>query len=267
MWAPKATRSGLDGQDIPPVADQWQPDRSRGIFETLLVVDGEPIELDAHLQRLHLSLEELYSQALPPQLEEKLRQAAAEIPLGRLRATLSPARDGLRLDLLAGGVEPEAVFPAQGVNLRPHPIAGGLGAHKWVDRKGINRPASGEAGALIVDEGEVLEAGWANVFAVRGGTLFTPPLDGRLLPGVSRARVIELARAQAIEVREQPLDLQQLDQADEVFLTNSIRGFETVESIEERALGAQGRLGALLRDQLRITWGVASAPALPASRS
>src|SRR4051794_4353843 len=132
MWAPKATRRGLDGQDIPPMDDRWQPDRSSGIFETLLVVDGEPIELDAHLQRLHLSLEELYSQALPPQLEEKLRRAAAEIPLGRLRATLSPARDGLRLDLLAGGVEPEVVFPTQGVNLRPHPIAGGLGPHKWV---------------------------------------------------------------------------------------------------------------------------------------
>jgi para-aminobenzoate synthetase / 4-amino-4-deoxychorismate lyase len=247
------------------VADRWNPDRSRGIFETLLVVDGEPVELGAHLSRLARSLEEVYSQALPAQAAEELRRAAADINLGRLRLTLAPAEDGLQLDLLAGGVELEAVFPKRGVHLRTYEITRGLGAHKWVDRKGINRPSPREPGALIVDEGETLEVGWANVFAVRGATLFTPPLDGRLLPGVTRAKVMELARAQAIEVHERPLDLQQLQQADEVFLTNSIRGIEAVESIEGTRLGVPGQVSALLRGQLRIDWGIAPA-ALPASR-
>jgi para-aminobenzoate synthetase / 4-amino-4-deoxychorismate lyase len=236
------------------MADRWQSDRSRGVFETLLVVDGEPVELDGHLLRLRHSLEEVYSQELPPQLQEEMRRAAAGISLGRLRATLSPARDGLRLDLIAGRVEPEAVFPTHSVKLRAHPIAGGLGRHKWAHRSGIDRPAAGEEGALIVDHGEVLEAGWANVFAVRQGALFTPPLDGRLLPGVTRAKVIELARAQATDVHEQPVMLEELQQADEVFLTNSIRGIEAVDSIEEKPLGARGRVSALLREQLRSAW-------------
>jgi para-aminobenzoate synthetase/4-amino-4-deoxychorismate lyase len=240
------------------MADRWQPDRSRGIFETLLVVDGEPVELEAHLSRLARSIEAVYSQELPPHLEHKMRAAAAEIPLGRLRCTLAPVEDGLRLDLLA-------VFPERGVKLRIHPVAKGLGAHKWVDRKGINRPAPGEAGALIVDESDVLEAGWANVFAVRKGALFTPPLDGRLLPGVSRANVIELARAQALEVHERPLSLEELRRADEVFLTNSIRGIEAVESIDNEALGGPGQVSACLREQLRIACGLTPAPALPAS--
>jgi len=248
------------------MADRWQPDRWRGIFETLLVVGGEPVELEAHLSRLARSIETVYSQTLPTQAQEELRRVATDIDLGRLRCTLAPVEDGLRFDLLAGGVESEAVFPERGVHLRALEIVDGLGPHKWVDRPGINRPAPGEAGALIVDEGDVLEAGWANVFAVRGGTLFTPPLDGRLLPGVSRARIIELARAQAIEVHEQPLSLQQLQQADEVFLTNSIRGIEAVESIEEKSLGAPGQVSALLREQLRSAWGLTPAPALPASR-
>src|SRR3954462_15422544 len=104
------------------MTESWQPDRSRGVFETLLVVSGEPVELEAHLRRLAQSLDEIYSQELPPHLEEKLRQAAAEIPLGRLRCTLAPVEDGLQLDLLAGGVQLEAVFPERGVHLRTHPI-------------------------------------------------------------------------------------------------------------------------------------------------
>jgi para-aminobenzoate synthetase / 4-amino-4-deoxychorismate lyase len=248
------------------MAERWQPDRSRGVFETLLVVDSAPVELEAHLGRLAESLGEIYSQALPPRLEDELRRATSGIALGRLRLTLAPAEDGLRLDLLAGGVESEAVLPKRGVSLRTHPIAGGLGPHKWVDRKGINRPAPGEAGALISDEGEVLEAGWANVFAVRGGTLFTPPLDSRILPGVTRATVIELAHARDLEVHERPLDLPELHQADEVFLTNSIRGIESVDSIEEKRIDGPGRVSACLREQLQAAWGLAPAPALPSSR-
>src|SRR5947199_6428915 len=99
------------------MADRRQPDRSRGVFETLLVVNGEPVELEAHLARLGRSLEEVYSQE-PPHLEDKLRAAAAEIPLGRLRCTLAPVEDGFRVDLLAGGVDSETVFPERGVHLR-----------------------------------------------------------------------------------------------------------------------------------------------------
>ena len=76
-------------------------------------------------------------------------------------------------------------------------LAGGLGEHKWVDRSLLDEAqAALPAGALplIVDaDGAVLEASRANLFAVRDGALFTPPLDGRILPGVTRARVIEIA--------------------------------------------------------------------------
>ena len=250
------------------MADRWQPDRSRGVFETLLVVDGEPVEIDAHLRRLVRSVEEVYSQELPPQLEDKLRQAATEIQLGRVRLTLAPAEDGLQLDLLAGGVELEAVFPERGVNLRSYPVAGGLGSHKWVDRKGINRPAPDQAGALIVDNGEVLEAGWANVFAVRGGTLFTPPLDGRLLPGTTRAALLELADAEGIEGLEQALSTDDLLDADEVFLTGSIRGIEPALSLDGQPLAGCGPLSHRLAAALRQRWSLgddSGDPATPAA--
>jgi para-aminobenzoate synthetase/4-amino-4-deoxychorismate lyase len=250
------------------MADRWQPDRSRGVFETLLVIDGEPVELQAHLRRLAHSLEEVYSQELPPQLKDKMRQTAADLPLGRLRCTLVPAEDGLQLDLLAGGVELEAVFPERGVHLRSHSITGGLGPHKWADRKGINRPAPGEAGALITDEGEVLEAGWANIFAVRGGTLFTPPLDGRLFPGTTRAAVLKLAAQNEIETSEQPLHPDDLLTADETFLTGSIRGIEPALSLDGQPLPGCGQLSHRLAAALRQRWNLpddSAAPATPAA--
>jgi para-aminobenzoate synthetase/4-amino-4-deoxychorismate lyase len=238
------------------MAERWQPDRSRGVFETLLVVAGEPVELEAHLHRLARSLDEVYSQALPTEAEAELRQAAAAIDLGRLRLTLAPAEDGLRLDLLAGGVEPEAVLPERGVDLRTHPITGGLGPHKWAHRPGINRPSPEEAGVLITDEGEVLEAGWANVFAVRGGTLFTPPLDGRLLPGTTRAAVLELATSEGIESNEQPLHPDDLLSAEEIFLTGSIRGLEPALSLDGKPLPAYGALSHRLAAALRRRWNL-----------
>ncbi|HEU4707571.1 MAG TPA: aminotransferase class IV [Solirubrobacterales bacterium] len=238
------------------MADRWQPDRSRGVFETLLVIDGEPVELDVHLSRLARSLEAVYSRGLPLRAGDDLRRAAADFELGRLRLTAAPVEDGLQLDLLAGGVELEAVFPERGVHLRTHEIAAGLGAHKWVDRKGINRPASGEAGALIVDGGEVLEAGWANVFAVRAGTLFTPPLDGRLLPGTTRAALLELAAQEEIEASEQPLPTEVLLTAEETFLTGSIRGIEPVEQLDGQPLAGCGNLSHRLAAALRQRWNL-----------
>jgi len=256
IWTHKATRRSLGRQDIPPVADLWQPDRSRGVFETLLVVNGEPVALDAHLRRLAQSLEAVYSQELPPQAEEELREAATGIPLGRLRLTVAPVEDGLQIDLLAEGVDLEAVFPTQGVRLRTRQISGGLGPHKWAHRPGIDRPAPGEPGALIVDEGEVLEAGWANVFAVRGGTLFTPPLDGRILPGTTRAALLALAADAGIEAVERSLEPDDLLNADETFLSGSIRGIEAALELDGQPLAGCGPLSRRLAAALRQRWGL-----------
>ena len=240
-------------------------DLSRGVFETLLVVAGEPVELEAHLARLAGSLEVVYSQGLPKQVEEELRKAAEGIHRGRLRLTVVPTEDGLQLDLLAGGVESEAVFPVKGVQLRTHALPGGLGAHKWAHRPGINRPAPDQAGALILDEGEILEAGWANVFAVRSGTLFTPPLDGRLLPGTTRAAILDLAAQENIETRERPLSADYLLTAEETFLTGSIRGIEPAEALDAQPLSGCGEISHRLAAALRRRWGLPNSQQTQAS--
>ncbi len=241
------------------MADRWQPDRSRGVFETLLAVGGEPVELGAHLSRLARTLRAVYAQDLPPQAGEELRDVAKDIPLGRLRLTFVPGADGLRHDLIAGKVVPEAVFPSQGVSLRSHPVPGGHGSHKWVDRRGMEHPDGGP-GQLIRDGDELLEAGWANLFAVREETLWTPPADGRILPGIARSALLEIAAEEGIPASESPLRAQDLYKAEEVFLTNSVRGIEPATSLDGTELPGCGPLSRRLEAALRRRWRLPEAP-------
>ena len=73
---------------------------------------------------------------------------------------------------------------------------------------------------LLVDlDGYVLESWGANVFArLPGGTLATPPLDGRILPGVARAQLLEVHTGAA----ERRLTLADVLAAEEVFLTSAL---------------------------------------------
>ncbi len=226
-----------------------------GVFETVLVVGGEPVELDRHLTRLRQTLAVAYDEGLPTGAEEKLRHAAEGISLGRLRLTVAPGEDRLRHDLLAGGVVPEAVFPARGARLQSHQVTGGHGPHKWVDRRGMEHPDSG-TGQLICDGDELLEAGWANLFAIREETLWTPPIDGRILPGTARAAVLEIAAEEGIGAEERPIRPRDLLDAEETFLTNSIRGIEPATALNGTPLPGCGPISRRLADALRRRWGL-----------
>ena len=85
--------------------------------------------------------------------------------------------------------------------------------------------ASGGPVALLVDSdpvATVLEAGWANVWLVDSDRLITPPLDGRILPGITRARVIGLAGSLGLSVDELPISLAEA-RAGQPMLTSSLQ--------------------------------------------
>lgn len=246
-----------------------KPDPAQGIFETMLVVRGTPVAPTAHLARLEASLEAVYGISLPTEADQIVAEHAEDLELGRLRLTVTPPRSGMssapELEIDAGELNGWPHFPEQPVSLRPHEVSGGLGCHKWADRTALPAAPPGEA-PLLVDRGEVLEAAWASIFAVRRGALFTPPLDGRILPGVTRATTIELAQARGIEVFERTLRLEELQLADEVFLTNSIRGVELVNSVDGTPLAAPGPVTATLQSDLRSTWNAKRPPRRAAAR-
>ena len=104
--------------------------------------------------------------------------------------------------------------------LRPAVLVGGLGEHKWADRT----PLDDHPDALILDlDGTVLESATANVWAIEGDTLVTPPADGRILPGIVRDRLLDRGAPRRPHAREEPLALDRLRHADGIVVTSSIR--------------------------------------------
>lgn len=232
------------------------PDPAQGVFETLLVLDGTPVELDAHLQRLAASLRDLFGAPLPAEITALARERAAGLPLGRMRLSVAPGRDGLVCDAVAEAVDPSLHFPDRdhGAVLLGHRLPDGLGRHKWADRSRLPETPPGTLLLLLDGDDQVLEAGRANVFLARDGALATPPLDGRILGGVTRAVVIDLARREGLSVAERPIHRAELFDADEVFLTGSVRGIEPACSLDGTALPDREELGPLLATALRKRW-------------
>lgn len=209
-----------------------RPDPAAGVFETLRVADGAPIELGLHLARLASSVAGIYGEPLPSDLADRvLAEAAGTEGIKRLRIEFVP------------GEVVETTFaplldPPGPLVLTPVTVPGGLGSHKWVDRRLLDALASAVAPTipLLVDlDGYVLEAAWANVFILdREGDLATPPLDGRILPGVGRKLLVESARRAGRAITERPVHLSELRSANEIFLNNSLRG-SLPARLEERA--------------------------------
>jgi len=239
------------------------PDATRGLFETLLVIEGEPVELGAHLDRLATSLEALFGAALPPGIAEEATAHARPFALGRLRIAVDRIDPGPRLTLAAEDVDPRDFFPAweRGAELRSLPRPGGLGCHKWADRRALDGVEAGTVPLLLERDGEILEAGRANLFAGIDGVLFTPVADGRILPGIARAGAIAAAAEAGIGVVEQRLSRDQLLAADEVFLTGSVRGVEPARALDGAELPAATELSRRVGARLRRRWLNAAAAA------
>jgi para-aminobenzoate synthetase / 4-amino-4-deoxychorismate lyase len=232
------------------------PRAALGVFETLLVAAGAPVELGAHLDRLAASAGALYGAELPEGLARRMGERARGLPLGRLRATLVPGAGGLAATLAAQPLDPASLFPSweRGAELSSLRHDGGLGFHKWADRSPLS-PAPAETVPLLLDRGdEVLEAGRASVFIATEGRLATPPLDGRILPGIARAGAIAAAAEAGIGVEERALRRDDLLAADEVFLTGSVRGVEPARSLDGGPLAAGTELSRRVGAGLRRRW-------------
>jgi len=84
----------------------------------------------------------------------------------------------------------------------------------------------------------VTEGSSSNVFAVKGGVVRTPPLAAGILAGVTRGVVIALARAEGVPLEEVPLRPRELEEADEVFITSTMREILPVTRLGDRPVGA-----------------------------
>ncbi|MFC6768732.1 aminotransferase class IV, partial [Natrinema soli] len=92
--------------------------------------------------------------------------------------------------------------------------------------------------ALMCDlEGRVSEGATSNLWFVRDGELHTPTIDGSVLPGITRAIVLELAREAGLLVREGRYEPVDVLEADEAFLTNRTWELRPIATLDGREIG------------------------------
>lgn len=100
---------------------------------------------------------------------------------------------------------------------------------------------------LLNERGEVAECTSANIFAVKGDHVWTPPLASGCLPGITRALLLEEIRVPGLTVSEKVLLFGDLEAADEMFITSTTRDLMPVAAVE----GLKIRQGRQVRDRLQ----------------
>jgi para-aminobenzoate synthetase / 4-amino-4-deoxychorismate lyase len=264
---PAAGPPGRTGRARPGAPDPaLLPRPATGIFTSLLVRDGIAERIGDHLDRLDSSARALFGKGLPAGTRDDLARCLSGRPSGRLRISVRPLGGPLHATI---EVIPVPSPPAW-ADLVPVVIPGGIGGHKWSDRRLLLHYAqvarTGPGGQLLIEDadGQVLETDRANLFAVTGGMIRTPPADGRLLPGVTRAAVLQRASAAGLAVELGPLTRRDLTTAGEVFVTNSVRGVLPVRSVAGTELpAAPGPVTARLAATLAAEATHLSKPCIP----
>lgn len=233
-----------------------------GVFETMVAVRGRVFRLHRHLERLRQGGEVL---EIPlPSMREM------ESTLQSLVAAQGDSRAVVRLTITRGPDTGRGVAlpsnPTPTVAIRITPLAAypptklpSLSATISSVRRNEGSPLSRikstnygdsilarreaqkrgfDEAIMLNGKGEVACASTANLFIVRGGEVWTPPVESGVLPGITRECILELAQDLHIPVRQQPFGTDALFEAQEAFLTNTVMGIVVVTRGEEHSVGA-----------------------------
>lgn len=259
---PTQTATWLDGA---PAAALPLPDRGLefgdGLFETLLLRQGEPLYPDFHWQRLQLGLQVLGFPDCLTLARKQLQTAARDVhsrgwPWTALRLTVSrgagprgyaPPQDttpriilcATQLDRDCGHMGSSVALCVATVRWSVQPLLAGI---KHLNRLEQVLAAAechstlAEEAVMLDQQGHLASVTAGNLFLLRNGELITPALRDCGIEGTRRRLLIERwAPAIGLSVKESTLTLEDLDLADEVFYSNSLLGVRPV-----------GRLGARL---------------------
>lgn len=225
---------------------------AEGLFETFLAIDDHPVFGKEHLDRLFKGAKVigLKVPVTRSQIEKWMQEALAAHPshIKQLRLTITSG-DSARWSGRQG--EPQVVMlvaphemPHHAFRLWVSPFK--LDQHSVFRRiKTISYAIQAAAfkqarkknydDALMLNErGQVAEVSSANIFWVKRGMIYTPPLDAGCLEGTTRLVFLREAKKLKLPVIERSIPLSQLLKADEVFISSSTKLVAPVSEIAEK---------------------------------
>ena len=229
-----------------------------GLFETVAVVRGEPKRWPRHMARLRSGCERL---GIPPPDESVLLDEARTLCAERTepfvlkiivtrgsggrgyRAPDEPAPH--RLLSLHPWPDYPATWQQEGVRVRVcetrlgfHPALAGLKhlnrLEQVLARSEWNDPEIAE-GLMLDASGRVVEGTMSNLFVVMDGRLMTPSLANCGVDGLMRREVMEMTADMGLRCIEEELNLEDVEEADELFLTNTLIGVWPIRELAGRA--------------------------------
>lgn len=232
-----------------------------GVYEVIRVYRGKPFRLPKHLARLEQSVKGIEI-PLPepiPKIEEVCRKLIAGLEEAQiyLQVTRGTAP---RVHAFPSEIRP--TFVAYARSVKPHPADRVYSLKTVVDDRwgrchlkticllpnilGKQRAveAGCDEGLFVRENGTVTEGTSSNAFFVRGGALYTHPADNRILNGVTREAVLEIARQQGVRMRHQAVTLQEAMGAEEAFVTGTLTEIMPAVTIDGKPVGT-GKAGPI----------------------
>ena len=239
-----------------------------GLFETLKVHGGKPVWLDEHLERMQNSAN--FSRMDFAQREScielcRLLIEQNQISYGFLRLTLSRGisptgrfhdhPEKTELVITGGNTKTDSGGLTAGFASWPINENDPSSFHKSTSRfslviASLEAKRDGYSELVFVNtKGELAEGIFSNLFWVKSGELFTPADECGLLPGVTRAKVLQIADRQKVAVNVGRFGREAVEDADEIFFTNSMMGVRFCSSLDGREI-AHGEISVLFEKEI-----------------
>ncbi len=238
-----------------------------GIYEVVAVMDGKLIDFDGHMSRLRRSLRAI---GIPESMTEDellavIRQLVGVNKLDEGLVYMEITRGVADRDFVyARDLEPSVVMFSQvkslvenqatreGVRLKS------VEDLRWARRdiksvgllaQVLAKQTARDAGAyeaLMIKDGHVTEGGSSSAYIIKDGVVITHPLTNDILPGITRASLLKLVKANEISLDERTFTLEEAYAADEAFITAASTYVCPVVAIDDRPIG-DGMVGPVVR--------------------
>ncbi|MCB0696078.1 MAG: aminotransferase class IV [Chitinophagaceae bacterium] len=231
-----------------------------GLFETMLVLDGQIQLKEYHWERLFAGIKQLMlvmpelmtRQWMEDEIMRTVKKNQME-KLCRVRFQIYAGRGGLfdgqnpwtEFVIDCQNFDPRltqlneqglSLVYAEGVSKSPDSIANLKTTNAMIYCMAARQATAKKAdNAIILNTyGRPIETTLANIFCIKGDTLYTPPLSEGPVGGVMRKYIMQQLPKKGFTIIEEPFTKEFLESADAVFVTNAIRRFKWVASIEDK---------------------------------